>query len=56
MTTEVRIINRDGIAEIVFRKNRKVISWSYLTRDEQINILSSISSNYRLFEKFLKKD
>ena len=56
MTTEVKITNRDGIAEIKFKKNRKVISWEDLTKKEQTNLLVSMRCTISLCNKFLKNE
>ena len=51
--TTFRDGNNDG-AEIT--KDGKPIGWEKLTREEQIELLSSMASMYNFFKRFLKEE
>ena len=51
--------NEGRLSSIVFLDSKKpdqLLSWYELSREEQLQVLNSLHSNYELFRRFLKEE
>lgn len=48
--------DKTNIAQITFKKGKKIINWNDLEKEEQIKILNTFSAYYELFYKLVKQE